>query len=210
MAKPGKGRILDKRSIALIIGVTGGVGAGKSTVLQTLEGQGIPCLRTDDMAKGLYQKGSQIYAALIQLFGEEILGEGGSIDLGRMAACMYQDREKREAVDGLVHPAVWQLVREQSARLLHEADCVCVETALPAQDFYSLCDEIWYVHTDREIRIQRLMSDRKYTREKAEAIIASQPTEEDYRRMADFVIDNSLSKEETIHEIYEHCQWKQR
>lgn len=202
---------LGSEEIKLVIGIIGGVGAGKSTVLQILEETyHFQCFRTDDLAKSLYYKGSSVYQELVRILGRDILGEDGEIDRKKMASVIYRDLQKKNEVNALVHPAVWELVDRVIRECRKENQNICVETALPDSDFCKRCDEIWYVFTEQEERIKRLMKDRGYSREKAEAIIAAQPSEERYRTAADFILDNSGSKEETIHEIYKHCQRKQR
>ncbi len=196
----------------MVIGVIGGVGAGKSTVLETLREQyGFQIYRTDDMAKSMYHKGSPVFTALTGLLGEEIRtpdGEGFQLEV--FAQRLYKEPGLRKKVEQIVHPAVWQEVHRLARKGRKEGARLVVETALPNQTFLADCDEVWFVYTEQEVRIQRLMQSRGYSREKAEAIITAQPGDDEYAALSDFVINNSLTEEETGNEIYEHCKRLQR
>ncbi len=196
----------------MVIGVIGGVGAGKSTVLETLrQNYDFQVYRTDDMAKQLYRKGSPIFAALTELLGEEILtSDGEGLQLAALATRLYNEPTLRKKLENIVHPAVWQDVHHLARKAKKEEIRIVVETALPNQAFLADCDEVWFVYTERETRIQRLMESRGYSRERAESIIAAQPEDDDYAALSDFVINNSFTEEETRNEIYEHCKWLQR
>ena len=192
----------------MILGITGGIGSGKSTVTDVLKNRyGFRILKTDDMAKELELPGHIVYERLKEAFGEDILTQkDGPIDKEAFATLIYSDDDALEKANGIIHPAVWAEVGRRTE------DCkgnmltgphAAVETALPNDYFENLCDEIWYIHVDREVRIKRLMEDRGYTYEKCVGIISNQMSEEAFRSMADEVIDNSLPVEETIKTIGE-------
>lgn len=192
----------------MILGITGGIGSGKSTVTDVLKNRyGFRILKTDDMAKELELPGHIVYERLKEEFGEGILTQkDGPIDKEAFAALIYSDDDALEKANGIIHPAVWAEVGRRTE------DCkgnmltgphAAVETALPNDYFENLCDKIWYIHVDREVRIKRLMEDRGYTYEKCVGIISNQMSEEAFRSMADEVIDNSLPVEETIKTIGE-------
>lgn len=196
----------------MVIGVIGGVGAGKSTVLETLrQNYDFQVYRTDDMAKQLYHKGSPVFAPLTELLGEEILTpDGEGLQLAALATRLYNEPTLRKKLENIVHPTVWQDVHHLARKAKKEGSRIVVETALPNQVFLADCDEVWFVYTERETRIQRLMESRGYSRERAESIIAAQLEDDEYAALSDFVINNSFTEEETRNEIYEHCKWLQR
>ncbi|SFG07327.1 dephospho-CoA kinase [Oribacterium sp. WCC10] len=188
----------------MVIGVIGGVGAGKSTVLETLRKKyGYKVLKTDDIAKSFYVSGNPVFEKLKELLGNDIEKEDGSADIKTFAAKLYgsESEELRERVDGIVHPAVWDYVGREVA--MAKGDVV-VETALPNDSFRTLCDEIWAVCTDEEVRVERLMKTRGYTEKKARDMILSQISDEEYSEMAGFVIDNSGTPQETVSTIMAH------
>ena len=197
----------------MILGLIGGVGSGKSTVTKVLkEEYGFELLLTDDIAKQLELPGGCCYEALVNAFGEGILqeGPGSRIDNPKLAARIYADAAALKTVNGIVHPAVWQYVSDYITEAKETAESescagdicsnkgqkkenvrIAVETALPNETFRKLCDEIWFIYTEREIRIKRLMSDRGYTRERSESIIAGQLADDVFKAAADVTVDNS-------------------
>lgn len=189
----------------MLIGVTGGVGAGKSTVLNILkEKYKAHLIFSDDVAKELMEPGGVSYEGVVRAFGEEILEESGKIDRAKLASIVYGDPEKLALLNSLTHPNVRD---EILARVdgFYEEDpeaLVVLEAALLIEAGYeSLLDHLWAVLADREVRIRRLMRDRGYSREKAESIMDSQLSDEAFRAHADYVIDNSGTLEETEKQV---------
>lgn len=179
-----------------VLGITGGVGSGKSTVLDILKNQyGARIIQADQVARELMEPGGTSYQAVLTAFGESILQQDGSIDRGRLAEIIFASEEKREYLNQLTHP----LVRQEVKKRIQEAkeELIVYEAALPREaGFSEICREIWYVHTPREIRIQRLMDSRGYSRTKCEQIMDSQIGEEAFRKMAQKVVENGESLEE--------------
>ena len=155
--------------------------------------------RTDDIAKSFYVHGHPVFEALKELLGADIERADGSVDLPAFAAKIYGagNAKTRAAVDHIVHPAVWKYVDEQVRAARKSGADIVVETALPTAHFVELCDEVWFVYTEEAVRIARLMETRGYSEEKARAMIHAQIPDDEYAAMADFVIDNSGSREET-------------
>lgn len=183
-----------------VIGLTGGVGSGKSTILKYLEQQyRAEVIEADQVAKALEEPGQPGYDGLIEALGDEILDDAGRIDKRRLAALIFAREDVRLVVNAIIHPLTWQAVREQIRR--SQAPLVVVETALPNQKKDDIYDELWYVYTSKEIRIERLISSRGYTADKARAIIASQPSDAEYRAIADYVIDNNGRPDEVTTQI---------
>lgn len=184
----------------MVIGVIGGVGAGKSSVLDVLTQEyQFATYRTDDIAKSFYVHGHPVFEALKELLGADIERADGSVDLPAFAAKIYGtgNAKTRAAVDHIVHPAVWKYVDAQVRAARKSGADIVVETALPTAHFVELCDEVWFVYTEEAVRIARLMETRGYSKEKARAMIHAQIPDDDYASMADVVIDNSGSREET-------------
>lgn len=183
-----------------VIGITGGVGSGKSRVLDILEQDyRAQVIQADLVAKELMEPGEAGYEKLVSLYGGQILKEDGTIDRPRMAGLMFGDTSMIETVNGIIHPLVWSSVR----RLILEADSdlVVVEAALPDENHRDIYTELWYLYTSEETRMARLLQGRGYSREKTRSIMDSQLTEQQFRDMADAVIDNNGSMEETRRQI---------
>lgn len=182
------------------IGITGGVGAGKSTVLAFLEKElGAFVIQADQIGHLVMEPGEECYEPVIRLFGKEVIKNDKTIDRKMVSDVVFVQPEKREQLNAIIHPAVKRYIRKSLLEQRQKNRELCiVEAALLLEDHYQdFCDEVWYVHTDKEIRISRLMESRNYTREKAESIIASQATEEFFRAHADYVIENNGNLGET-------------
>ena len=189
-----------------IIGITGGVGAGKSTVLDHLEKQYNACvLQADKIGHLVMEPGGICYGQVIALFGKQIIKNDKTIDRKMVSDVVFAHEEMRQKLDDIIHPAVKSYILDKIEEQ-KKAGCtlMIVEAALLLEDNYdAFCDKVWYIHTDQEIRIERLMSSRGYTREKAENIIARQATEGFFREHADYIIQNNGDLDETWRQIEE-------
>ena len=197
------------------IGITGGVGSGKSEVLSYIK-EHYPCeiLLADDLAKELQEPGGTCYAPLTELLGRDILGPDGRILKAGMAERIFGDSKLLAAVNGLVHPAV----REEILRRIKAAEkdekilLFFVEAALLIENgFDKICDEMWYIYADERVRRERLAHSRGYSAEKITAIMAKQLAEEEFRKNCQVVINNSGSLSESIRQIdqvLEAYQWQ--
>ncbi|MCD8396821.1 MAG: dephospho-CoA kinase [Lachnospiraceae bacterium] len=195
---------------AKVLGITGGVGAGKSTILSYLKEQYGACiLEADRVGHQVQQPGEVCWEQIKEKFGVEILHEDGTIDRGRLGAIVYADRDKMEQLNAIVHPAVKTRILEEidafRSRLSMESEktlvsecktqrfpILVIEAALLLEDHYDeICDEVWYVYAAEEIRTSRLMKSRGYSREKVQQIMRNQLSEEEFRCRCQVVIDNS-------------------
>lgn len=187
-----------------IIGVTGGVGAGKSTVLNYLEKRyGAKLILADLVGHEVMEPGHEAYEQVVKVFGQEIVSEDKTIDRKVLGAIVFADEKKRMILNRIIHPAVRQeiLRRLEEAELLH-LSYVVVEAALFLEENYdAFCDETWYIYTDEKIRRQRLKESRGYSDERIDQIFRSQKTHEEFQKRCLFMIDNNGSEEETFRQI---------
>ena len=189
-----------------IIGITGGVGAGKSTVLDHLEKQYNACvLQADKIGHLVMEPCGICYGQVIALFGKQIIKNDKTIDRKMVSDVVFAHEEMRQKLDDIIHPAVKSYILDKIEEQKKAGyTLMIVEAALLLEDHYdAFCDKVWYIHTDQEIRIERLMSSRGYTREKAENIIARQATEGFFREHADYIIQNNGDLDETWRQIEE-------
>lgn len=185
-----------------IIGITGGVGAGKSSVLNILKTSfGAKILLADLVAHDLMEPGSEGLKKVTEALGSSFIQEDGSVDRKALADLLFHDQNALDTMNRIIHPMVWSYM-EHTAKDAAEA-LVVVEAAVFDTAPEGLFEEIWYVYTSKENRILRLMESRGYTREKCESIITKQDSEEKYRSRADRVIDNNGTADETEQQIKE-------
>lgn len=189
-----------------IIGITGGVGAGKSTVLDYLSQEhNAYVIQADKVGHLVMEPGGLCYEQVIALFGRQVIKNDKTIDRGQVSDVVFGNELMRQSLDDIIHPAVKAYILEEIKKQ-KQAGCrlLIVEAALLLEEHYEeFCDAVWYIHTDAEIRIQRLMDSRGYTRAKAESIIARQASEEFFREHADYVITNNGNLKATWEQIEE-------
>ncbi len=190
----------------LFIGITGGVGAGKSAILSYMkEHYRCRVMLADEIAHELMQPGSACYDRLRVLFEkEDVCQPDGQFDRIKLAAVLFSDDGKRAALNGIVHPAVRAYVIEQyeAEKERGELDFLVLEAALLIEEKYdAICDELWYIYTSEENRRERLRRSRGYSDEKIDGIFASQLSEEIFRAHCAEVIDNNDSPEAAFRQI---------
>lgn len=190
-----------------VIGITGGVGSGKTEVLNLIDGM-TKCviIRADELAKSLEVRGEVCFDPLIELLGEGVLQENGEIDPKKMAQMIFAEESGnlRDKVNGIVHPAV----KKRILSMIKEADnekkveFFFIEAALLIEDHYDLIvDELWYIYADENVRRQRLRDSRGYSDEKINRIMATQSSDEVFRKYCKVIIDNSGTLEDTRRQL---------
>lgn len=187
-----------------VVGITGGVGCGKSTVLSYIQKKyKAYVIQTDLVARSLQEKGQQVFLDIVAAFGETILDEKGNLDRGALAKIVFQDEMELKLLNSIVHPAVKRHVQLDMTSA-KEAGCTYffIESALLFEDNYdAICDEMWYIYADDEIRSSRLRNSRGYSREAIASVIANQKSREEFMERCQVMIDNSGSVEETVAQI---------
>lgn len=188
-----------------VIGITGGIGTGKSTVLNLLkEEYGAYIVETDKLAHRLMVPGENAYRRIVNTFGKNILYEDGTINREKLGKIVFNDSKELKKLNGIVHPAVKEYILHdiEIKRNENQIGYYVIEAALLIEDGYkAICDELWYIHVNREERIRRLLIGRGGSREKWEQVINSQSAEKYYRANCDVTIDNGKSIEYTINMV---------
>lgn len=178
-----------------VIGITGGVGAGKSEILAYLkEHCNCRIIMADRLAETLEEPGQMCYLRIVSLLGQDILREDGRIDRQRMAAKIFADRKLLTAVNEIIHPAVKEYILQaiETERAAAKLDYFFIEAALLIEGGYDkIVDELWYIHTDVDVRRRRLKASRGYTDEKIDNILKGQLTEEAFYKHCHVVLENS-------------------
>lgn len=177
------------------IGITGGVGSGKSVVMDLLEKEfGAAVILADLVAHDLMEPGAISYRQIVNEFGTEILNKDGQIDRPSLSRIVFGQPEKLQILNAITHPNVKQEIMSRISQFRKEGKVpfIAVEAALLIEEGYDdLLDALWYVYVDEEIRIQRLKEGRGYSEEKSRSIMQQQLKEETFRNRCSCVIDNN-------------------
>lgn len=183
--------------IRKVIGLTGNIGVGKSTVLAMLRALGADVIDADQVAHAVMRPGEAAYEGIVAAFGADILAPDGAIDRAQLGARAFRDPEALQRLEAIVHPAVF--VRTKQRLTASQAPVVVIEAIklLEAGLSVTLCDAVWVVTATREQQVERLMRTRSLSRAEAELRIDAQPPQEDKIKRADVVIDNRGALAET-------------
>ena len=185
----------------MVLGLTGGVGAGKSRILELFSKEyGAQVIQADLVARKLEDPGQPGLTGLVSLFGTGILQKDGTLDRKGFADRIFGNPEALKRVNALIHPLTWNEIKRQIRE--SSAELIVVEAALFDERSREVCQYLLYVDTQDEIRIQRLKENRGYSREKCLDIMKNQADRNDFLKLADFVIDNSGSLEESRLQIW--------
>lgn len=188
------------------IGITGGVGAGKSEILGYLAKKpDTRVMLADEIAHELMSPGTACYDKISETFGaEDIFLPQGGLDRGKLAAVIFSDEAKRRQMNAIVHPAVRVYVEKEAAREKQggKRKLLVLEAALLIEEHYDeICDELWYIYTSEKNRRERLKLNRGYSDEKIDNIFASQLSESTYREVCREEIDNNHLPEDAFGQI---------
>lgn len=188
-----------------VIGITGGVGSGKSSVLKLLKERfNAYILIADDIAKETMCRGNAGYEQVVEMFSEDILDKDKNIDRTKLATIVFHNENKRIVLNSIIHPLVKKIILNKinELKIAGTYDYVFVEAALLIEDHYDvICDELWYIYVPADIRRQRLKDSRGYSDEKIDSVFKSQLNEEAYKKACINVIDNSKDIEDTMLQI---------
>ncbi len=188
-----------------ILGITGGVGSGKSEVLSYLEEQyQAVAFYADLIAHDLQEPGECCYRDIVKVFGTGILLPDEHIDRKALSGIVYEDRDKLQQLNEIVHPAVREWILHMFGILDGKAPFFAVEAALLLEAGYDqFCDETWYIYADESVRRSRLEKSRHYSQKRISEIMENQLTEEKFRAGCGRVIDNSGAFSRTKEQIDE-------
>jgi dephospho-CoA kinase len=182
------------------MGLTGGIGSGKSTVSRLLAERGAVIVDADQIAREVVEPGTPGLAAVVDAFGQDVLAADGSLNRPALAAIVFADPEARGRLDGIVHPLVRARAGEVEAQAAPDAVVVHDIPLLVETGQAGSYDLVLVVEADPEIRVQRLVG-RGLSEDDARARIAAQATDEQRRAVADVVLDNSGTPEQLADQV---------
>ncbi len=190
----------------LLLGVTGGIASGKTTVARMLEKNGAPIIDFDALSRVVVEPGKPAWNDIVAYFGEQVLLADKSLDRKKVSEIVFRDPEKRKKLEGFTHPRIYEefsrLVKEYTETDPNAIIQVVVPLLVEANLQY-LFHQLLLVYTPREKQIERLMERDKITRGMAESILAAQLPIDEKKAFADFIIDNSGPLEETRKQVEE-------
>jgi dephospho-CoA kinase len=193
------------------IGLTGGIGSGKSTVSRLLAEKGALVIDADRVGHDVYRPGTEGWAKLVDEFGRELVADDGTIDRKRLGSIVFADRHELDRLNAIVHPLIRAEIRRRIARSRREgfAGPIVVEAAVLIEArWFEIVDEVWVVIAARDAIYARLHRQRGLDRAAVDERLRSQTSDDERRRHAAVVIDNSASQDALRARVDE--LWSQR
>jgi len=185
-----------------IIGITGGIGSGKSAVLELLKNNfNAFIIKADDVAKETMQIGNIGYNKVLEVFGEQILDNDKNIMREKLAKIVFSNHNKLIVLNSIIHPLVKKLITEQLGQLKCEEkyDYIFIEAALLIEDHYEiLCDELWYISASEKVRIERLRASRGFDDNKIKEVFANQLSPGEFKKHCKIIINNDKTLVDTL------------
>lgn len=181
-----------------VIGLTGGIASGKSSVAVLLERLGGAVVDADRLAREVVEPGEEALASIVAEFGERVLNSDGTLNRAALGEIVFADAQARRKLEGITHPAIRRRAGERLERLREAGTEVAFYVAplLYEAGLAERFDEVWVVYLDPQTQLERLMARDGLSREGALARIAAQMPMEEKRRLGQVVIDNSGTREE--------------
>jgi len=191
-----------------LVGLTGGVGSGKSTVADMMRELGAQVVDADEATHSVYEPGSPGFDAVVREFGAEFV-EGGRIDRPRLGELVFHDDDARRRLNSIVHPLVREWMAQRTAEAAERGAEVVVQDVplLFENGLERLFSTVVLVYAPEEQQVERLVSGRGFTPERARAMIAAQMPIENKRGLAHHVINNAGTRDETLTQV--RAIWKQ-
>ena len=186
------------------IGITGGIGCGKSAVLALIENNyNARIVEADRVGHEVMEKGGEAYNKIVDYFTEDILDTDRNIDRKKLASIVFNNKEKLEKLNSFVHPAVkHEIIRRKEQAQKDNIDFFIIEAALLIEAGYrDICDKFIYIYANENVRRERLRQSRGMTDEKINEVMKNQLSEDVFTKMCDYKVDNSGKMEETFEKL---------
>ena len=187
-----------------IIGITGGIGSGKTMVLEYLKNQ-CNCfvIEADKIGHRVMDYKTEGYNKIVEAFGEGIINYNEatpSIDRGVLGKIVFSDESKLKLLNSITHPLIYKEIEQQVLNTSNQI--IVIEAAiLLDSSIKEMCNILWYIYANMDIRLERLSQYRNISKEKALQVMKNQPTDDEFRNKCQVIIDNSYDKEETFEQI---------
>lgn len=190
--------------MSLTVGLTGGIASGKSTVSSLLIKKGYTVIDADIEARLAVEKGEEAYQEILRHFGERVLLKDGSIDRAELGSIIFHNETERKALNSIVHPAVRKrMTAKKEQAISRKEQLIILDIPLLFESkLQYMCDKTLLVYADEDIQLQRLMQRNQLSEKEAMARIQSQMPLKDKKALADAVIDNNGTIEETEKQLW--------
>jgi len=191
--------------MTLIVGLTGSIGTGKSTIANRFKELDIPVVDADLIARQVVEPGEAAYEQIVETFGEGILQLDKTLDRKALGAIVFQDDTKRKELNAIIHPAIRkELIHQRDQYVDEGVKCVVVDIPLLYEsNLIDYVDKVLVVYVDEEVQLQRVVSRDNSTEKEAKQRIASQISVAEKAKQADAVIDNNGTVEQSFQQLDE-------
>jgi dephospho-CoA kinase len=209
-------RVKEIKFSPLILGVTGGIASGKSTISKMLEAMGAPIIDYDVIAREIVEPGEPAWKDIRGYFGAQVLGADGKIDRKKLSDIVFRDEEKRKKLEGFTHPRIIEVAAKQADKIAEKNPNAVIQAVIPLlfeANLQHLVHKVLLVYIPREMQIERLMKRDGISREAAESILKAQLPIDEKLGYADFVIRNEGTLEETrkqVEQVWEQLKKEQK
>lgn len=189
--------------MTLIIGLTGSIGTGKSTIANKLKQLNIPVIDADIIAREVVEPGRKAYEEIVATFGEEILQEDNTLDRARLGQIVFSDEEKRKQLNSIIHPAIRsEMIQQRDTYVSKDVPCVVLDIPLLYESKLThFVEKIIVVATDRSVQLERILKRDDITKKEAQQRIGAQIDIQEKVKWADAVIDNNGTIEESEQQL---------
>ena len=199
-----------------LLGVTGGIASGKSTVSEMLSELGSPLIDFDLIARQVVEPGTPGLAKIVDYFGRQVLAEDGSLDRKKLSDIVFGDMEKRKKLESFTHPPIYEEFFKQANEIAAKDPTAIIQVAVPLLielNLQYLFDKMLVIYVPAEVQIERLVGRDGISREEAANILKAQLPIDEKLQFTDFVIDNTKDLEHTrtqVKEVWESLHEKGR
>jgi dephospho-CoA kinase len=191
----------------ITVGLTGGIGSGKSTVSRMLEARGAVILDADVLAREVVEPGTPAYDAIVERFGKGVVAADGTLDRPALAAIVFSDDEARIALNGIVHPAVGVAMAERMQAHADTDDVLILDVPLLVESRRPGMAGVIVVDCPEDIAVRRLVEQRGFDEDDARNRVAAQASRDERKAIADVVIDNSGAVDALEAQVDAAWQW---
>lgn len=197
--------------MTLIIGLTGSIGTGKSTIAHKFKELNIPVIDADLIAREVVEPGEKAYEEIVVTFGEDILQTDRTLDRQRLGEIVFSDEEKRKTLNGIIHPAIRaEMIAQRDSYVSEDVPCVVLDIPLLYESKLThFVEKVIVVATEADVQLERIMKRDDMTEEEAKQRIDSQIAVKEKANWADAVIDNNGTIAESEQQLIDILtEWK--